>query len=76
MLQPVERIDPGQVPCPRCGVERVPGFVHSLADGGAALGASARQTGLPPWDILWARYGSQTLGIELAGDNPWPESLG
>ena len=33
-----------------------------------ALGSG--EIGLPKWDILWARRGEQSLGLELAGDNP------
>ena len=26
------------------------------------------QLGLPAWDIVWARRGDETLGIEIRGD--------
>jgi hypothetical protein len=46
--------------------------VNSLGAGSELLGKTAREFGLPAWDIVWARRGTQAAGLELSGDNPWP----
>jgi hypothetical protein len=64
---PPERVVPEHVRCPACGADRVPRFLHSLA-AGERLERTPRDLGLPPWDILWARRGALSVGLELAGD--------
>ena len=63
--------------CDKCGAERVPRFLHSVAnDRPDLLGHSAAELGLPPRDILWCRRGDEALGIELAvapSDDPLRE---
>jgi len=66
--QPVEKIDEDQARCSRCGGERTPAFIHSLASDSPALAKTAREIGLPLWEIIWARKGAETIGIELSGD--------
>ncbi|MCS7303750.1 MAG: ThiF family adenylyltransferase [Thermoguttaceae bacterium] len=68
--QPAEHIQEDQARCARCGNECYPLFCHSLPAGSAWLARSANQLGLPRWEIVWARYGENMLGIELAGDAP------
>jgi molybdopterin/thiamine biosynthesis adenylyltransferase len=71
--QAAEKIHEDQLTCDACGEERGPVFLHSINADSAALELSPRQTGLPLWDICWARKGEQFLGLELAGDNPWQQ---
>jgi molybdopterin/thiamine biosynthesis adenylyltransferase len=71
VFQPVEKITEAQARCPRCGTEGQPGFVHSVGAESELLDKSSRELGLPHWDIVWARAGERSLGIELAGDNPF-----
>jgi adenylyltransferase/sulfurtransferase len=59
--------------CAACGNECAPRFCHSLSQSSAALGRTPRTVGLPRWDILWARHGATTIGLELAGDSPFPQ---
>lgn len=69
--QPAEKIHADQLRCANCGAESAAVFRHSLDAGSPLLDKSARELGLPPWDIVWARHGDQALGLEFSGDNPW-----
>jgi adenylyltransferase/sulfurtransferase len=73
ILQPAERIAEDRLVCPACGKECAPVFVHSLAAGSELLPKTPRQIGMPSWDIVWGRHGTDWIGLELAGDNPWVE---
>jgi adenylyltransferase/sulfurtransferase len=68
ILQPVDRIREDQALCEACGAECAPRFLHSLGADSGLLDLTAGQLGLPAWDVLWARRGEATLGIELAAD--------
>jgi molybdopterin/thiamine biosynthesis adenylyltransferase len=70
VFQPAEKIHEDQLHCSACGAESAAVVLHSLGAGSEALKKSARQIGLPAWDILWARHGEQTIGFELSGDCP------
>jgi adenylyltransferase/sulfurtransferase len=70
VLQPAEKIQEGQLLCPACGKESAPVFFHSLERGNELLKKTPHEIGLPPWDIVWARRGTEALGLELSGDNP------
>lgn len=69
-FKPVELVGAGEVPCPECGAECVPEFVHSIGAGSAFLEKTVREMGLPAWDIVWARRGDRCVGLELGGDRP------
>jgi adenylyltransferase/sulfurtransferase len=64
----IELVGPQDVPCPACKTESIPRLCHSLTEHSPQLELSARQAGLPAWDILWARHGEKMLGLELSGD--------
>jgi adenylyltransferase/sulfurtransferase len=68
VFQPAEEIEEHQLLCPTCRHECAPVFFHSICPGSPLLKMTARQIGLPPWDIVWARRGAEALGIEFAGD--------
>ncbi len=68
LWQPADRIGRDQAMCGRCQTERVPHFVHSIEAGSPLLDLSPREIGLPAWDIVWARRGSNSIGLEFAGD--------
>ncbi len=68
---PLDRVTEDQAVCRACGAECVPHLIHSATPGDAVLERSARETGLPAWDILWARRGDTVVGIELSGDSPF-----
>ena len=74
IFRPAEGIAPECIPCPRCATERLPAFFHSIGAGSPLLARTPRQIGLPAWDILWARHGSETLGLELSGDHLFRDS--
>jgi molybdopterin/thiamine biosynthesis adenylyltransferase len=71
VLQPAEKVHEQQLLCPRCGKESAPVFVQSLAAGNPLLAKTAREIGVPHWDIIWGRRGGNAVGLELAGDNPF-----
>jgi adenylyltransferase/sulfurtransferase len=68
VFRPPDTIGTAELTCADCGEERTPRVFHSVAAGSQLLQMSARQLGLPQWDVLWARYQGKTLGIELSGD--------
>jgi molybdopterin/thiamine biosynthesis adenylyltransferase len=68
VLAAVEKVTEAQVICPDCGLERTPQFFHSLSADSPLLERTIGEIGLPLWDILWARHGERTVGIEVAGD--------
>ena len=68
---PLDRVTEDQAICRGCGAECVPRLRHSATPGDAVLERSARETGLPAWDIVWARRGDNVVGIELSGDSPF-----
>lgn len=69
IFQPAENIQEGQLYCPKCGKEATAIFLHSIAGGSDCLRRTARQIGLPAWDIIWARRGDRLMGFELSGDH-------
>jgi adenylyltransferase/sulfurtransferase len=66
--QPADKIDEQRALCPHCKVERAPVFIHSINGGSPALQKTAGEAGLPLWDIVWPRRGTEMLGVELSGD--------
>lgn len=69
--KPAEIVREAELTCPSCKIECTPHFIHSLAPGDELLQKRVRDIGLPSWEIVWARSGLNTVGLELAGDNPW-----
>lgn len=70
LWQPVDAIHEDHARCAQCGAECHPVYRHSVPTDSPWLDRSARELGLPAWDIVWARHGERMLGIELAGDAP------
>jgi adenylyltransferase/sulfurtransferase len=66
-LASVEKISDDRALC-SCGAERTPRFFHSIEEGSDLLRCTVAELGLPCWDIMWARRGVESLGIEIAGD--------
>lgn len=60
--------------CPTCGVVRTPELTHSIAAGNRNLSLSMQEIGLPAYDILTVRRGTETVHLEISGDRP--EALG
>ena len=71
VLKPAEKVSEDQALCAACGAEAAPKFLNSIPAGSPLLDKTVGEIGLPKWDILWARRGEQSLGLELAGDNPF-----
>ncbi|HEU4390227.1 MAG TPA: ThiF family adenylyltransferase [Blastocatellia bacterium] len=70
VLKPVEMIGEDQARCPGCRSELAPVMFSSVSPSSDLVHMKVEEIGLPGWDILWARRGQETLGIELAGDRP------
>lgn len=68
ILRSAEKVHEGALLCPGCGTECTPVFVHSITEDSGLMRRTVAETGLPPWEILWARRGMETIGIEIAGD--------
>lgn len=68
LLRPIEGVHDDEAACLRCGGDATPHFLHSIATGSAYAERSARELGLPPWDIIWARRGDRFHGFELASE--------
>jgi adenylyltransferase/sulfurtransferase len=74
VLQSVEKITETQALCEKCGAEATPGFFHSVAPDSELLAKTAKEIGLPAWDIIWARHGGESIGFELSGDSPFKQA--
>ncbi len=70
-LQAAEKVRAEALVCSGCGAECAPVFLHSIIASSPLLQKTARQIGLPAWEVVWARGGDTCLGLEFAGDNPW-----
>ncbi len=70
--RPLEHVRADEATCPRCGAECVPRLIHSVTAGQAAMERTATQLGLPPYDLIWCRHGTQAVAVALDGD-PWNE---
>jgi adenylyltransferase/sulfurtransferase len=68
IMVPLDSISQAQALCAKCRGECSPVFFHSIGPDSPLLNASAAQLGLPRWDVLWPRYGTNILGVELGGD--------
>src|SRR5262249_31446874 len=64
VLRPVEKVAEDQARC-GCGAERVPRFLHALQPESPLLERRVGETGLPAWDVVWARRGERMLGVEF-----------
>lgn len=70
VFAPAESVREDQLLCPRCRKECAPVFLHAIHAGSPWLAKTPREIGLPAWDIVWARSGAQSFGLEIAGDDP------
>lgn len=70
VLKPPAHVQQDEINCPECGRPRSAGYLQSIGPDSELLKLSARQLGLPPWDILWARKGERSLAVALDGDEP------
>jgi len=68
LLQPIDSVSDDDARCVRCGDDATPHFLHSLSGGSEYVTRSARELGLPRWDVVWARRGDRFHGFELAAD--------
>jgi adenylyltransferase/sulfurtransferase len=69
VFQPAEKVHAELLRCPECRAECTPAFLHSIDTGQAGLLArTPAELGLPRWEIVWARWGAEMLGWEIADD--------
>ena len=71
IFQPAEKIAEERLRCRKCGADAAAVFFHSIGRASKCLHKSAREIGLPAWEILWARRGDRIIGFELSGDSPF-----
>jgi adenylyltransferase/sulfurtransferase len=68
LRKPLDAVGEQEALCAACGAECIPHMMHSLVADSELMCLSARQLGLPDWDIVWARCGERSVGFELRGD--------
>jgi adenylyltransferase/sulfurtransferase len=71
IFQPAEKIGTDRLRCGNCGAETAAVFFHSVDGNAGRLEKTAREIGLPDWDIVWARRGDRAIGFEFSGDCPF-----
>lgn len=71
IFQPAEKILEDRLRCSGCGGDCAAAFLHSIAENSGHLAKTVREIGLPAWDIIWARRGTESIGMEISGDNPF-----
>lgn len=54
--------------CPTCGEHRVPNTFHTIKGSEPFLDSSLAEIGVPPWEILGGRAGTEQRFYEFAGD--------
>jgi molybdopterin/thiamine biosynthesis adenylyltransferase len=69
LFKPVEAVSEEDAICAQCGAQRVPNFLHSIPENSPLWDRTAKELGIPAWDVVWARKGSSVLGLELGGDS-------
>lgn len=74
VFQEAEKIPEDQIVCEACDSECSPKFFHSICGESSLLSKRIYQLGVPQWDIVWARFGDEYLGLEIAGDYAFSES--
>lgn len=62
------KVTESQGRCPQCGELCTPNLYHAMDDTSQVLDCTLDELGVPPWDILTARNGSEQIGYELTGD--------
>jgi hypothetical protein len=73
VFKQAENIPEDKALCKRCGAECAPVFLHSIDAESELLTKTVAELGLPAWDIVWARHGEDSIGIQFEGDNPMGE---
>jgi adenylyltransferase/sulfurtransferase len=68
ICKPIDSVPEDQARCAACSAECVPRFFHSLSRDSGLLDLSPRELGLPRWDVVFARFGEQAVGLEMTGD--------
>ena len=69
LFKPVEAVSEEDAICAQCGAQRVPNFLHSIPENSPLWDRTAKELGIPAWDVVWARNGSNVLGLEFGGDS-------
>ena len=64
VMRGIDTLTDADAICDACGADSTPHFFHSI--GRDHLELTAREIGLPPWDIVWARHGDHFHGFEFA----------
>jgi adenylyltransferase/sulfurtransferase len=67
-FKPADKVPEDQLLCNKCESECSPTFFHSIGRGSNLMDMSISDLGLPPRDIVWARFKDRYVGLEIAGD--------
>jgi hypothetical protein len=62
------KVKADQAPCPNCGTRREVATFFKIRGNEPFLHRTLAEIGVPPFDILIARGGGQSIGFELSGD--------
>lgn len=69
MFASLGQVREGAAWCPKCsGVRREVVTFYKIRGQEVFLGKTLREIGIPPYDIIIARAGEHSIGLELAGD--------
>ncbi len=67
-FQALSKITEDEGLCPQCRARRVPRLFHGLDGGEDFLDLPLAALGVPAWDVVIARQGERTAGLELSAD--------
>lgn len=68
LLASLGKISESQGRCPKCGGHRTPNMYHTLDSSSALLDYTLGELGIPAWDVLVGRSGTNQIAYEFAGD--------
>ena len=64
----LDALGPADAACRGCGQPGTPELYHRLDPDRLPQGITLSRLGIPPWDVLLARGGTETIGLELDSD--------
>ncbi len=67
-LASLGKVTESQGRCPKCGEHRAPNMYHTLDAASGLLDRTLGELGVPAWDVLVGRSGTNQIAYEFAGD--------
>jgi molybdopterin/thiamine biosynthesis adenylyltransferase len=68
-LASLGKVTESQGRCPHCGGHRTPNMYHTLDASSGLLDRTLGELGVPAWDVLVGRNGTNQIAYEFAGDS-------